>query len=71
MRSFTHRNVIAFHDAFRTERNEIWVIMELCELGSIHQVWQLLGGLTEADMCALSCEVLQVTLTPTPTPTQP
>ena len=59
MRSFTHRNVIAFHDAFRTDRNEIWVIMELCELGSLRQVWQLLGSLTEADMCALCSEVLQ------------
>ena len=33
--------MIAFHDAFRTDRNEMWVIMELCELGSLRQVTHL------------------------------
>ena len=39
MRSFSHAHIVTFFDAF-VSTDEIWVVMEQCELGSLHDVVQ-------------------------------
>ena len=41
MRSFDHPHVVEFFDAFIRNDCEIWVVMERCQLGSVHDLARL------------------------------
>ena len=42
MRSFSHANIVSFFDAFiKPLAGEIWVVMEWCELGALHDLVQI------------------------------
>ena len=36
--SITHKSIIKFHDAFRTERDELCIVTEYCEKGNLAQL---------------------------------
>tara|TARA_B110001452_G_scaffold31101_1_gene24385 strand:- start:396 stop:983 length:588 start_codon:yes stop_codon:yes gene_type:complete len=59
MRQFCHRNVVQFYTAFRSaELPEVWVVMQLCERGSLQDIVRRTGTLDGA-MCGAVChEVL-------------
>lgn len=60
MRQFCHRNVVHFYTAFRSaELPEVWVVMQLCERGSLQDVVRRTGPLDGATCGAVCHEVLQ------------
>lgn len=59
MRQFRHRNIVTFHTAFRSaEMPEVWVVMELCERGSLQDIVRLYGPLDATTAAGVLHEML-------------
>ena len=59
MRRFCHPNLVQFHTAFRmAEARQVWVVMELCEAGSLLSVIRQHGPLGADEVGAVCAEVL-------------
>ena len=59
MRRFCHPNLVQFHTAFRmAEARQVWVVMELCEAGSLLSVIRQHGPLGADEVGAVCVEVL-------------
>ncbi|TRY58067.1 hypothetical protein DNTS_022711 [Danionella cerebrum] len=60
VKSCTHKNIVAYHGSY-IRGNKLWICMEYCGGGSLQDIYQVTGALSELQIAYVSREMLQIT----------